>query len=275
MKIGIRLHDTIPGTLEERLSYVKAQGYECGHLALSKVLPGFSMKDAPALLAQPGFVESVRDPFRHTGMDCALLGCYLCLTHPDPAERQKNREIYEAHLASSREMGAWMVGTETPCSPESPLAANASQSEEAFDLFLENLAPIVRRAEQEDVILAVEPVYTHIISTPERAERMLRELGSDHLRIILDAVNLLGPGNIARRDAVVAEAIERLGARVSLLHMKDYRLEGESLPACACGTGEMDYRALMAFARERDLPMTLENTTPENARQALSYLKNI
>ena len=73
MKIGIRLHDTIPGSLEERLSYVKAQGYECGHLALSKVLPGFSMKDAPALLAQPGFVESVREPFRrlsYAGMAC-------------------------------------------------------------------------------------------------------------------------------------------------------------------------------------------------------------
>ena len=275
MKIGIRLHDTIPGTLEERLSYVKAQGYECGHLALSKVLPGFSMKDAPALLARPGFAESVSGPFRRTGMDCALLGCYLCLTHPDPAERQKTREIYEAHLAFCREMGAWMVGTETPVSPESPLAPDAARSEEAFNFFLENLEPLLRRAEQEDVVLAIEPVYGHIISTPERAERMLRELGSDHLRIILDAVNLLGPGNIARRDDVVAEAVERLGDHVSLLHMKDYRLEGESMPACACGTGEMDYRALMAFARERDLPMTLENTTPENARQALSYLKNI
>ena len=146
---------------------------------------------------------------------------------------------------------------------------------ECVENYAQQTGRFLRRAEQEDVVLAIEPVYGHIISTPERAERMLRELGSDHLRIILDAVNLLGPGNIARRDDVVAEAVERLGDHISLLHMKDYRLEGESMPACACGTGEMDYRALMAFARERDLPMTLENTTPENARQALSYLKNI
>ena len=35
MKIGIRLHDTIPGTLEQRLAFVRGQGFECTHLALS------------------------------------------------------------------------------------------------------------------------------------------------------------------------------------------------------------------------------------------------
>jgi hypothetical protein len=181
MNIGIRLHDTAPGTLGQRLGFARSQGFSCIHLALSKVLPGFSMKDAPALLARPGFAESVSGPFRRTGMDCALLGCYLCLTHPDPAERQKTREIYEAHLAFCREMGAWMVGTETPISPESPLAPDAARSEEAFNFFLENLEPLLRRAEQEDVVLAIEPVYGHIISTPERAERMLREMDAEGL----------------------------------------------------------------------------------------------
>ena len=54
--------------------------------------------------------------------------------------------------------------------------------------------------------------------------------------------------------------------------MKDYRRENGQLPAMACGEGEMDYRALMAFARERDLSMTLENTVPENAVRARETL---
>ena len=131
---------------------------------------------------------------------------------------------------------------------------------------------MVRRAEEEDVILAVEPVYSHIISTPERAEQMLREIGSDHLRIIFDAVNLLGPGNVDHREQVLEETMERLGDRVALMHMKDYRLDGENMPACACGEGEMDYHALMAFAGERNLSMTLENTRPETAEKARKTL---
>ena len=272
MKIGIRLHDTISGTLEQRLAYVRGQGFSCAHLALSKTLPDFAMEDAPRKLADPEMADLVRSAFAATGMDCAVLGCYLNLTHPSAEERDRTREIYFAHLAFAKKTGAWMVGSETPVHPQNPLAKNASRSEDAFRFFLDQLTPVVRKAEEEDVILAVEPVYTHIISTPERAERMLDHFDSGHLRIILDAVNLLGPGNIDRRDAVFADAISRLGDRVSLLHMKDYRQAGDELPAMACGEGEMDYRSLMAFARANDLSMTLENTVPENAERAKDYL---
>ena len=272
MKIGIRLHDTIPGTLEEKLAHVKGQGFECVHLALSKTLDDFAMADAPRKLREPGMLERVQGPLARTGMDCAVLGCYLCLTHPDAEEREKTREIYYAHLAFAKKMGAWMVGSETPIHPQSPMARDASSSEEAFQFFLDQAAPVVRRAEEEGVILALEPVYTHIVSTPEKAERMLEHFHSDNLRIILDAVNLLGADNADNRDAVIGEAMSRLGDRVALLHMKDYVLEGEKLRSLACGKGKMDYRALMAFARQRDLSMTLEDTTPEDAEQARLHL---
>ena len=36
----------------------------------------------------------------------------------------------------------------------------------------------------------------------------------------------------------------------------------------------MDYTGLLAFARSRDLPMTLEDTVPENAEAARLYLEN-
>jgi len=179
MKIGIRLHDTIPGTLEERLRFVRGQGYECAHLALSKTIPGFSMDDAPVRLARQDFADEVRGAFSATAMDCAVLGCYLNLTHPSEEERNRVREIYFAHLAFAGKTGAWMVGSETPAHPASPLAPDAPASEEAFLFFLDQLRPVVRRAEEENVIMAIEPVYTHIISTPERAERLLTELGSN------------------------------------------------------------------------------------------------
>lgn len=274
MKIGIRLHDTIPGTLEERMAFARGQGFECVHLALSKALPDFAMADAPAKLQEPEMLERVRGPLASTRMDCAVLGCYLCLTHPDAEEREKTRQIYYAHLAFAKKIGAWMVGSETPIHPQSPLAKDAPRSEEAFRFFLEQVAPVVRRAEEEGVILALEPVYTHIVSTPEKAERMLDHFHSDNLRIILDSVNLLGADNADRREEVIGEAMRRLGDRVALLHMKDFLPEGGKLRSLACGKGKMDYRALMAFARQRDLSMTLEDTTPEDAEQARLYLLN-
>lgn len=274
MNIGIRLHDTLPGTLAERLGYAREQGFSCAHLALSKAVAGFKMDDAPKLLNE-ALAESVRGDFAARGMTCAVLGCYLNLADPNPERRQRTQDIYRAHLRFSRLMGAQVVGTETPANKESTFERPAPESEEAFRLFMDSVRTVVRFAEEEGAVLAIEPVATHIVSTPERAERMLDELHSDSVRIILDAVNLLSPANEARAQEVIDEAIRRLGDRVRVLHMKDYHLADGAIKACACGTGEMRYENLLRLARERDLPMTLENTVPDNAEAARRHLETI
>ena len=276
MNIGIRLHDTAPGTLEQRLGFARAQGFSCAHLALSKVLTDFSMPDAPRLM-DADLAARVRAAFEREGMGCAVLGCYLCLTARDADEVRRTRDIYRAHLRFAREIGARVVGTETPPAPSLGMTGADAQSEEAFALFIECVKPLVRCAEEEGTILAIEPVCEHIVSTPERAQRMLEILNSDSVRIILDAVNLLRSDMTDRADAVIDDAIARLGDRVSVLHMKDFTdAPGEPRPrSSACGTGRMRYGSLLALARRCDLPMTLEDTTPGNAEAARKYLEGI
>ena len=52
MNIGIRLHDTAPGTLRQRLAFIRRQGFSCAHIALSKVIDGFDMAEAPEKLKE-------------------------------------------------------------------------------------------------------------------------------------------------------------------------------------------------------------------------------
>lgn len=275
MNIGIRLHDTAPGTLKERLGFARAQGFTCAHVALGMTLPGFSMQDAPRQLTSE-LAARVRQDLADTGMECAVLGCYLNLADPDPERRAHTQAIYKAHLQAAPLIGARVVGTETYANPESRFSEPAARSEEAYRLFVDSLRPVVRYAEEADAILAVEMVYHHIISTPERAQRMLEELPSDHLRIILDAVNLIGPGHDGEAEALTEDAIRRLGDRVRVLHMKDFTvLPDGGIHSQACGTGSMRFERLLAFAKKHDLPMTLEDTTPENAEAARLHLEAI
>ena len=275
MNIGIRLHDTRPGTLKERLAFAKAQGFSCAHVALSKVLDDFSMEEAPEKLTDE-YAIRVRQDFEASGLECAVLGCYLNLADPDPERRERTQEIYKAHLRFAAKIGARVVGTETYANPESRFAEPAPRSEEAFRLLLDSLKPVVRCAEETGAVLAVEPVWYHIISTPERAVRMLEELKSDHVQIILDSVNLISPEQADRAEKIVRNAITLLGDRVRILHMKDFIITPEGkMDACACGLGSMRYEQLLAFAAGRDLPMTLENTVPENAEAARLHLERI
>ena len=276
MNIGLRLHDTLPGTLSERLTVAEKQGFTCAHLAMSKVVAGFKMDDAPALLTE-GLAREVKSQFDAHHMECAVLGCYLKLAALDEEERQKTQQIYRAHLRFGRMIGARVVGTETPASAANHWDEDFCHGEDALKLFIDCLRPVVRWAEEEDAVIAVEPVISHVVHTPERAERVLDALKSDHLQIILDAINLFSMEHLDRADAIVTDAICRLGDKVTVLHMKDYEpAPGEKRPrAIACGTGHMRYDALLRFAKERNLPMTLENTKPDNAQATREYLEKL
>lgn len=97
MEIGIRLHDTAGSNLEEHLRNAKEQGFSCVHIAMSKVVPGFKMADAPELLTD-ALADEVRGLLEKYNQRCVLLGCYLNLCSPDLAAHERTLMNYRAHL---------------------------------------------------------------------------------------------------------------------------------------------------------------------------------
>ena len=272
MNIGIRLHDTRPGPLRERLGFAAEQGFSCVQLAMGKAVPGFRMDDAPKLLTEDLAAE-VKEELKRAGIECAVLGCYLKPAAADEEEAIRIREIYLAHLRFAAWIGARCTGTETP--PAAGPEGKACQTEEQYRLFLNRIRPLARAAGELGTTLAVEPVCSHIIHDAATAERMLEELKSDHVRIILDAVNLIDSAHKDRAGEVILDAVRRLGDRVSVLHMKDFIPEprADRPRPVPCGQGQMKYGALLKLARDRNLPMTLENTTPDNAERTRIWLE--
>lgn len=275
MNIGIRLHDTKGTSLAQHLASARDQGFSCAHIALSKTIPGFSMADAPALLTDE-MAADVRRLLDEYGIHCAVLGCYLNLATPDEEELARTVACYKAHLRFAKAIGADVVGTETGAPNTGYKPCPECHTEESLRLFIDRLTPVVRYAEDIGAVIAIEPVCRHIVSTPERAHRVLQAVNSPALKIILDTVNLMNAANHAQTDALVEECIRRFGEDIRVLHMKDYRLEdGQTdVSSMACGTGVMRYDRLLRFAAAHPgLPMTLEDTIPDNAMAAREYLK--
>ena len=87
-------------------------------------------------------------------------------------------------------------------------------------------------------------------------------------------MNLVSPENAGKTDEIIRNAISLLGDRVRILHRKDFVMTPEGkMDACACGTGTMRYEQLLSFGRAKNLPMTLENTVPDNAEAARLHLE--
>lgn len=274
MQLGIRFHDTKDLPLEERLKEVNKQGFSCVHLALSKAIKENSV--APEALT-PGYAMYLKRLFFDHRLDIAVLGCYLNLANPDPVKLKEIVEKYKAHIRFAAHLGCGVVGTETGAPNVEYKYEPACHSEEGLELFIKNLRPIVEYAEKMGVIFAIEPVWKHIVCNPRRARRVLDEINSPNLQIILDPVNLLDISNYEQQVEIVEEAIDLLGKDVAVVHIKDYVIKDGEIDSVAAGTGMMDYAAIMKFIKERKpyIHTTLENTVPDNAVQAREYIQKL
>lgn len=274
MQLGIRLHDTKKLPFEERIEDVRQLGFKCGHLALAKVIDEFPTTDEALT---PGLAMYIKNVFARNNVDIAVLGCYLNLANPNPEKLKQITHRYMAHIRFASWMGCGVVGTETGAPNETYTHVPECHGEEALQTFIKNLRPVVKYAEQMGVVMAIEPVWKHIVCNPARARRVLDEIASPNLQIILDPVNLLDICNYKDQVAIVDEAIEVLGPDVAMVHLKDFVVEDDKLVSVGAGQGQMDYTSVIKFMKNRKpfIHATLENTTPENNLQVKAFIQKL
>lgn len=274
MQLGIRLHDTKKLPLEERIADVHNLGFKCGHLALAKVIDEYPTTDEALT---PGFAMYLKNLFAKNQVDVAVLGCYLNLANPNPEKLKGITHRYMANIRFASWLGCGVVGTETGAPNETYTPVPECHGEEALETFINNLRPVVKYAEQMGVVMAIEPVWKHIVYGPKRARKVLDAIDSPNLQIILDPVNLLDICNYQNQVEIVDEAIELLGSDVAMVHLKDFVVEDGALKSVGAGLGQMDYTSVIKFMKTRKpfIHATLENTTPENNVQVKEFIQKL
>lgn len=271
MSIGIRLHDAAGRNTRERAASAAQQGFLTSQVALAKTYDETYIQ--PAALT-PGLARQVQSEC--APLSVSVLGCYLNLAHPDPVVYEQLLATYTAHLRFAKWLNAGVVGTETG-NPNADYRYDPQRShtQEALQLFIDRLHPVVDAAEKLGAVLALEPVYSHIVSTPKRLRYVLDTVRSPNLMVILDPVNLLHADNVDHRDAVLDEAVELLLADTAALHIKDFALDNGQLVYAPTGTGILDLKRFFARVapHKPGIDLLLEDTRPDNALAALDHVR--
>ena len=114
-----------------------------------------------------------------------------CLFDTDPGPRQAVSAKIDrgTELAARLEAQAFLLrpGSVNPDGPWTPHRDN--HLPEQVDRLVDTLQPLARKAETEGVILAMETHAISIMDPPEKCRGIVEAVGSDHLRLIMDAVN--------------------------------------------------------------------------------------
>lgn len=275
MNYGMRCHDICPaGSIDQVLDTVKANNISQIQLAMGKSFAGYDFSYGHY---SPGFAHMIAKKLQERSIHTAVLGCYINPTNPNEEKRRSEVKKFIEHLKYARILGADMVGTETGRYSEDFQVVPETYTEENYRLLLKSMREIVAAAEKIGMIVGVEAVHDHTLCSPERMRRFLDDIDSPNVEVILDPVNLISAGNYRNQEAVIDRAWELYGDRVTMLHIKDFRMEDGAPQFEHVGDGLFDYRTILKHIKS-DKPyitMLLENSKPERYHRDVEYLQKI
>ena len=154
---------------------------------------------------------------------------------------------------------------------------------EAWTEMLETMRALVGHAEATGAILAFEPEVVNVVDTAEKAERLISEGGSPHLRLVMDPANYFHPQMLPRMSEVLEDVFARVGRFIALAHAKDVRPPEAGADECirpAAGTGILDYAAYIRLLGEAGYDGALimhslsEAELPASRDYVVSYLRD-
>lgn len=273
MRIGVRGHDMEPAPIEELVANIRKKGFCCTQLALPKAIHDFNVSEEAMT---PGMALYLKQVFADNKVDVAVLGCYHNLASPNKEQLKKTMDTYKAHIRFASLLGCGVVGTETGAVNEAYKYEPANHSEEALQIFIENLRVIVDYAEKMGVIFAIEPVWGHIVYDLKRARRVLDAIDSPNLQIIFDPVNTICIENYEKQDELLNEAFTLLKNDIAIIHAKDFVVENGQVKSVPSGKGMLNYDLLMKLIKEHKpyINVLLENTKPDNAIETREFVEN-
>jgi sugar phosphate isomerase/epimerase len=162
-----------------------------------------------------------------------------------------------------------------------------NRSAAAWEAMLSGMRQALEVAIEHDVNLGIEPEAANVVNSATAADRLIKELDSDRIRIVFDAANLYSPPADPSLDLnLVTDALSLLGDRVVIAHCKDVAepRPNESVPAdrpkqyrhVAAGLGKLNYRHYLSELRRvvpKEVPLILHGLDEKQIPAAVAFIR--
>lgn len=191
---------------------------------------------------------AVRDAAETCSVDlCAVSGTYN-MAHPDPAVREAGLRRLDVLAGAAGAMGTTLITLCTgTCDPDDQWRHHPDNAKpETWAVMRGEMAKAALIAERFGVRLGIEPELANVVDSAASARRLIDELGSPALSIVLDAANLFETATLQEQRSIVAESIDLLADRIVMAHAKDRLADGSFVTA---GKGVLDYPHYIACLR--------------------------
>jgi sugar phosphate isomerase/epimerase len=268
MRIGVFAKTFSGSTPEAVLRQSAAAGFEgvqynmsCSGLA--------AMPDT----ISPDAAHAVAAAAARTGQQMFAVSGTYNMIHPDPAVRRAGERRLAVIAAACPAMGASLVTLCTGTRDEEDQWRRHPEngSSEAWRDLLLSVEVAVRIAEAHGIMLGIEPELANVVNSAAAARRLIGEIGSDVIRIVLDPANLAERAEEAERRRIIEQAVDGLAGRIVMAHAKDRAEDGG---VAAPGKGVIDFGHFLSRLKESgfDGPVVAHGFEAADAEDVARFL---
>jgi sugar phosphate isomerase/epimerase len=270
MHLGIFAKTFARNSLTEIFSAVRAQGLDCVQFNMSCAgLP--SMPDK----IEPQIAESIRREAERQGVRIAAVSGTFNMIDPDVNKREIGLRRLRVLSAACKAIGTSVI---TLCTgsrdPNSMWVRHRdNDSKEAWADLLASMTEALKIAEENDVTLAIEPEVSNVVDSAAKGRRLLDEMKSSRLKVVMDGANLFHAGELPHMRRILEEGFELLGRDIILAHAKDLSEDGAAGHEAA-GTGLLDYDYYLFLLNASGFagPLILHSLTEDQVPSSRAFL---
>ncbi len=226
----------------------------------------------------PDLADRVGRAAARRGVAVAAVSGTFNMIHPDEEARRDGLRRLGVIAGACGRLGTSTItlctGTRDPEDMWRRHPDNATPG--AWRDLLATMHDALETAEEHGVTLAFEPETGNVVDSAGKGRRLLDEMRSPRLGVVMDAANLFDAEDPARQlprsQEILNEAFELLGDDIVLAHAKDVRASGG---AVAAGKGDLDYGFYLRHLDEAGYrgPLILHGLGEEEVEDSLAFLR--
>lgn len=257
MKIGIMSQElTGASCVRDVFERIRDLGCQQVQLSFHPFLPPYPGPDSPmgrmpAYIPQE-MIEKAAEASRDTGVEVSIMAGTWNMIARDMNDRDDGFLQLERTMQACRVLGCPVINLCTGSKgPHMWCRSPENDTLKAWTDICVSMEKALTLAEHYSVTLGLEVEASNVINTPEKAVRLMGEMKSERLKIILDGANLFRPGECRRENAsrVLGHAFELLGESIAAVHGKDVK-EGDDLDFTWFGNGIVDFDLMLSLLRD-------------------------
>jgi sugar phosphate isomerase/epimerase len=225
---------------------------------------------------EPGAARSVAVASDATRVSIAAVSGTYNMIHPDRSVRSQGLARLEVLAASCADMGTRLITlcTGTRDAQDQWRWHPDNASEAAWSDLRAEMEAAIAIAERFDIELGIEPELANVVSGARAARRLLDEMNSQRLRIVLDPANLFEVADRSERHRLIDEAVDLLAAEIGMAHAKDRHADGNF---AAAGQGVVDFPHFIGRLKAAgfDGPLITHGLTEAEAPGVGAFLRSV